>query len=209
MNFPLLKQILKETPYTHDGVLKRKNMGFISNTSLSRLYTLIGKIDTPKGEVSIHMLNSSPSIIGTVKDIKEGEESNSGCFSLNFKKVHTLEVILPGIKKSKILQIDKAIVKKDYEGYGIASFTYSSLVKLGYTILSDTTQFNDGKQLWKRMATKAHLRDYVVYILDDTYEFYKKDGKIVKYDGSNIDDAEIWSKGEDYSKYHVLLVMKK
>lgn len=32
--------------------------------------------------------------------------------------------------------------------------------------------------------------------------------KVIRYDGTNIDDAKIWTRG-DYAGYHVLLMLKK
>ena len=58
------------------------------------------------------------------------------------------------------------------------------------------------------MAAKAKLRKYKIFVLDDEYGFVEKDGDPVVYDGSNIDDAKIWSSGEDLSKEHILLLMQ-
>ena len=78
----------------------------------------------------------------------------------------------------------------------------------GIFVLSDTSQFKDGKELWKAMASRANLKDYNIYLLDDEYGFIEQNGSPVVYDGSNIDDAQIWSGGDDVSKEHILLMMK-
>lgn len=199
---------LTEAPYGLEGKLKRPSWNtFTSDTSLTRLYTPLGKIQVADDEVTLHLLKPKTSVIGTIKAEKDNELSNRVIFSLKLKKKHTLAEVPKGINKAKILQVDKVAVDPDFEGRGIASYAYSALAEQGYSVLSDVAQFQDGKQLWKRMAAKAHLRNYRIFILDSSYGVQKKDGRPLEYNGSNIDDAEIWSSGEDYSKYHVLLMM--
>ena len=45
---------------------------------------------------------------------------------------------------------------------------------------------------------------------DCDYGPYKdQNGKIIKYDGTNIPDADIWSEGSDYDGYNRLLCLTK
>ncbi len=183
---------------------------FISDDALARLYTVLGTVQAHDQEVSIHLLKTKTSVIGTVTSAadRDGLPSNRCVFSLMFKDAHTLIRPPTGIDEAKILQVDRVSVDSDLENIGIASFAYSALAKLGYVVLSDSTQFSDGKRLWKRMAAKAHLRDYKVFVLDDLFGFKRdRNGRPIEYDGRNIDEADIWSRGQDYSKYHVLLMM--
>jgi hypothetical protein len=205
----LHQTILAEMPYEIEGEMERapfKN-SFISDNSLERLYTPLGTVQVRNEDVSLYLIKGKTSVLGSIRATKDGEPSNRLVFSLMFKEKHTLIRVPIHIDEAKILQVDKVSTDPDYEGQGIASYAYSTLAERGHIVLSDVTQFQDGKQLWKRMATKAHLRKYKIFILDDLFGVRKENGKPVEYDGSNIDDAKIWSKGEDYSKYHVLLMM--
>jgi hypothetical protein len=207
-----LKQILSEMPYEHDGEMKREpfKSSFISDGSLKRNYLMLGFIEALDELIELHVLNDiPPTVLGTISSKKpSGEDSNRAIFSLRFKPKHTLTKIPKEIDSSKIIQVDKVSIDKDFQGFGVASFAYAQLAKRGFIVLSDTSQFKDGKELWKKMASRAHLKDYSVYLLDDEYGFIQKDGEPVVYDGSNIDDAEIWSNSDDVSKEHILLMMK-
>lgn len=207
-----LLNILNEMPYVHDGKMKRepfKNT-FLSDSSLERNYAMLGFVEARDEVVECHILvDDHPNVTGTIKEKHpEGYDSNRVVFSLRFKSKHTIVKIPQKIDQSRILQVDKVSIDKDFEGFGIASFVYAQLAKRGFLVLSDTSQFTDGKMLWKTMATKANLRNYKIFVLDDEYGFIKKDGEPVVYDGSNIDDAKIWSSGEDLSKEHTLLLMQ-
>lgn len=208
-----IKQIISEMPFQHTGTLKRDNesKSFISSRSLARNYKQLGMIEVIDNEmIELHILNDpKPIVIGTLPSTKpDGEESNSPVFSLRFKDKNTLVKIPKDLKSAKILQVDKVSINKKYEGYGVASYAYAQLVKMKFTLLSDTSQFTDGRKLWEKMVRKAHLNSYEIYILDDEYGFKEKDGKPIMYNGSNVNADEIWSSGEDYSKEHILLLMK-
>jgi hypothetical protein len=206
----LHRRVLMEAPYEISGSMKREPFSsFTSDTSLGRLYTPLGSMKTGGQEITLSLRNTMQGAIGTVKgDKPTGEPSNRIIFILDFKKRHTLENVPDGIDEGKILQVKSVAVDPELEGVGIASFAYSSLAKRGHVVLSDTSQFADGKALWKRMAARAHLHEYRIFVLDDEYGFKERDGEPISYDGQNIDDAEIWTRGKDLAGSHVLLAMK-
>lgn len=208
-----IKRIINEMPFQHTGEMKRAQFAstFTSDGSLERNYKMLGFIEVESDMVELHILKETDKVIGTIKQNKpapDNEPSNRVIFSLRFKNKHTLVKIPKNINQNKIIQVDKVSIDKDFEGYGIASFAYSQLVKTGFIVLSDTSQFTDGRKLWEKMAKKAHLNSYEIYILDDEYGFKEKDGKTIMYNGTNVNADEIWSSGEDYSKEHILLMMK-
>jgi hypothetical protein len=206
-----VNQILTEMPYNHEGTMKRSfGMSYTSDTSLQRLYKpLLAEINADGIKVRFYVRIATDAIIGVIDGFKpDGEKTNELVFILKFKTNNTL-IKKPAELIGKIMQVDKVAISKDFEGQGIASFIYATLVKEGNIILSDTSQFDDGKMLWKKMARKAGVSDYAVYILDDEYGFeLGPDKKPLAYTSTNIDDAKIWSAGADVSKEHVLLVMK-
>jgi hypothetical protein len=175
----------------------------LSDSTLERSYKKIGEISARSVKIQLFELKSKPSIVGVVPG---KDDRNEVIFSLMFKKAHTL-VKKPAEISGEILQVNRAWTDEDYRGFGIASFVYSTLVKNGAVILSDTAQFTDGKMLWKRMSAKAGV-DYEVYVIDDEYGFKTdKAGSPIRYDSANIGDAEIWSSDQDLSKEHVLFLM--
>lgn len=199
-------------PYEHDGEMKRepfKNT-FISTQALTRTYANLGAIEIADEYVELHILDADhPRVIGTIKAKKEGgEQSNRVIFSLRFKTAHTLVKVPDSVQELSIVQVDKVSIDREFQSFGIASYAYSLLAKRGFTILSDTSQFMDGKMLWKQMATRAHLNSYKIYVLDDEYGFKEVNGVPIIYDGSNIDDSKIWTAGADMGGQHILLMMK-
>ncbi len=207
-----LLNILNEMPYVHDGKMKRepfKNT-FLSDSSLERNYAMLGFIEIEDELVDLHILKDDPPCVkGTIKAKKtDGEDSNRVIFALRFKQKHTLVKIPKEVKSEKILQVDKVSIDSTFEGNGLASFVYASLIKRGFQVLSDTSQFTDGKMLWKKMASKAKLRDYKIFVLDDEYGFIQENGEPLQYDGSNIDDSKLWTTGDDLSGEHLLFIMK-
>jgi len=212
MKLNQIKKLISEMPFQHTGSMKRELTGnsFISKNTLSRNYKFLGMIEVRLVFVELHILDDERThIIGTVPSITpDGEESNSTVFTLEFKQKTTLNKIPKSLDSSKIIQVDKVMIDKAYEGYGIASYAYSRLAEIGFIILSDSTQFTDGRKLWEKMARKAHLNSYKIFVLDDEYGFVERDGEPISYSGTNINAEEIWSGDDDFSKYHTLLVMK-
>lgn len=205
-------KILLEDHVHTDGQMPRGQIGstFTSNSSLERRYDLIGELKTIEGLVRFYKLKDINSVIGVVDSKKPdtGEDSNAVIFSLKFKKAHTI-VNMPKLFKDKtVLQVDKVITDPTCEGYGISSLAYLAIARMGYVVLFDTVQFTDGKMLWKKISRESKFKNYKVNILDDEYGF-KTDisGKPIDYDSSNIDDAAIWTSGQDYSGEHILLAM--
>lgn len=209
-----MKDILVETPYHHDGVMKTRGSTptFTSDSSISRMYEPLIEFDAKQEMVRFFKLKATDKVIGVVRRKKPDtkEDSNEIIFTLRFKHKHTLIKTPTELKGKKILQVDKVFTDEDFRGEGFASLVYITLAQKGFIVISDSSQFTDGKMLWKKMAREAHAKDYNVFILDDEYGFVKgEDGKVMKYDSKNIDDAKIWTKGQDFAGEHILLVMTK
>lgn len=207
-----IKELL-ESPYLHSGKLKVSTHDtFTSHSSIDRMYDLFAESQFGSDHlVKFYMLKDIPKIIGVVsaQKPKTGEDSNLVIFSMFFKKQHTLVKIPSDFAIDKILQVDLVSTAKTFMGFGMASFVYATLVKKGFIVISDTSQFEDGAQLWKKMAREANVENYKVFILDDEYGFLKdENGNVLEYDSHNIADSKIWSKDADFMGSHILLVMK-
>jgi hypothetical protein len=208
------QDLLSETPYLHDGEYEApegmEKETFYSDGSLQRMFSPLGKEVFENVAISFFIMDTLK-VVGVIKKKKEktNEQSNLIVFSLRFKNTKTIMHYPDGIDQHKVLQVDSVYVKKDFRGLGISSFVYALLVEKGFIIVSDTSQFDDGKQLWKKISREAQFNDYVIHIIDDENGFVKdKSGKIISYDSSNIDDAKIWSSGMDFRGEHILLMMK-
>jgi hypothetical protein len=77
------------------------------------------------------------------------------------------------------------------EGMGLASAVYQALVDDGYVIVSDSVQYDGGKQLWKKLSILPSLN---VFVYDNlTRDFIKDDsGEIINYNTKNLTDDKIW-----------------
>jgi hypothetical protein len=107
----------------------------------------------------------------------------------------------------KLLQVNKVAVDSTHGARGIASNIYKLLVSLGYTIVSDDTQFEPAQSLWKRIAADHGVK---VYVADVEHGLFKDDnGAPILYNGANIPDQDIWTSGSEYNgQYRVLILTR-
>ena len=165
-------EILSETPYVHDGDYKApegmEKETFISDRSLAREQKHLGFEVFDAMRVDFYLMDLIK-VIGVVKKKKEKtqEMSNLIVFSLRFKQTKTIVNYPEGINRNDVLQVDSVYVSRALKGRGIASFVYSMLVEQGFIVVSDTSQFSDGKELWKKISREAKFNDYVIHIIDD------------------------------------------
>lgn len=207
-------EILSETPYVHDGDYKAPEgmdkKTYHSDGALSRQYEHLG-FEVFDAERVDFYLQDDLRLVGVIKEKKEKtqEMSNLIVFSLRFKSYKTIVNYPDGIDTEKVLQVDSVYTRPEFRTFGIASYVYTLLVEQGFIVVSDTSQFTDGKQLWKKISREAKFNDYVIHIIDDEKGFVKdKSGKVIAYDSSNIDDAKIWTSGMNFDGEHILLMMK-
>lgn len=203
------QQIL-ESPYLHVGAY-RDSVGKseVSTNTLKRAFDLLGFFEInfagDNDFIEFYMRKEAPQVLGVI----QRDEKVEIIFSLRFKDRVTVNADINEFLNGRpMLQIASAYVSEKFKYFGIASFAYAQLVKHGYVVISDSEQFTDGAELWKKMVRKAELANYKIYILDTDYGLLKANGTPVIYDGSNIDDAKIWSSEDDYSGCNILLVMK-
>lgn len=101
------------------------------------------------------------------------------------------------------LQIDGVEIFKDFKREGYGYLLYFTLIRHGYAIVCDNTQYLGGQALWKKIAREANFNNYKVYVMDNGI-FRRDKGQYVFYDGSNIQDSQLWS--NKYERYHTLFV---
>lgn len=197
-----IKEILNEMPYLHHGEMNRTLLDIsYSADTLKREFSKIGKINDiyvliakeNSHVIGINESNSS-SILSRIQPVFYIAFKNSDL--LNFK--HELK---------NILQIDKVVINRAKGNIGIISKVYNMLVDSGFTIVSDITQYDPAKSLWKKIARETK---YLVYVADVDYGFFRdNDGTIIRYNGFNVPDYDIWSEGSNFDgQYRVLILTK-
>lgn len=207
---------LFEMPYEHTNGHHRdtdvEHYGQISFSALTRDYEYLGLVDSRQGEnVRIYALKSPN--FAVIKGVIDGQDglgrnTNFVVFALRFKR-NVLARIPAEVDASMCIQVNSVFISPEFRNEGISSTVYKYLTSKGFVIISDNTQFTDGKELWKKLVRDTAYGEYRIYILDDEYGFEKDEkGRAIAYDGSNIKDSKIWTSGEDLSGFHKLLVMK-
>lgn len=182
-----------------DGEMKPHYSGALSIRTIERNYDSLGFFELLGGgdEVLQLLLHKNKiTVVGVLTD-KPGEEYKKIPFVLYFKEDKTF-------KNDWIqnpLQVDRVSIAKKYEGLGVSQFVYARLAKIGFTVVSDKRRYFPGKMLWKKIARLAELENYEVLVFDAENKLESK-----VYDGSNIDDSDIWNKNSDAEK--VLLALK-
>lgn len=116
------------------------------------------------------------------------------------------------VSAKNALQIDGVEVYDTKKMSGIGSRFYFALAKYGFVIISDNFQYLGGKALWKKIASKADSENCSVYVINEGEPLTDRDGDLINYDGSNLDDDELWATIDvpvnDRKKY-VLFILKK
>lgn len=198
---------LAEIPYEIDEQASESKLTTLSDYTLSRGYDKLGTFLPAvegRGLVTFFAEKTDHMVIGTVKVLvrvgkNKTEVRNKAIFNLSFKRVNTLECEIPEFKNRKLLQVNRVRTSTEHQGLGIAVAAYISLAKHGFVVLSDSTQFSDGKHLWKSIIQLAELKNYHIAVVDVEH------GIIGVYD--DIDDSKIWTTDQDYSGERILLAL--
>ena len=194
-------EILGETPYLHPGEMSRKMLdGSISVDAIKREYRLMGQIHDLLVYIDSH--NTHVIVIDSGSEVSSGRLEQ--VFRLEFKQSSMLN-----FKNTfkNVIQVNKVAVVRRAGIQGIATQVYKMIVDNGYTLVSDVTQFDPAKALWKKIAADTEYKMYVADI--DRGIFQDEDGQDIIYNGMNIDDHDIWTEGSDFNgEYRVLILTK-
>lgn len=114
-----------------------------------------------------------------------------------------------GLPVKNELQVHTVHTDSDFRNKNLAMAMYVLLARYGFTVVSDFEQFNGGKALWQKMAKQSSSRKFVVRVWSDEKEDWVRDqdGAVLSYDGTNIDDAEIWNSANRKYEPTSLLVL--
>lgn len=196
----LAKQVLKRIEearkvnevYFHDkdgqGLHDYKKNSYISDNSLSREYKLIARYENL--DLYLHSNPQTEGLVGIFQFEDDGEIKNLLAFHLFFHEKDELCIPMP-----KVLQVDLVTIHDIVRNTGIASRAYIELVKLGFTIASDFSQYRGGRALWEKIAKNASKYKMKVTIWDKNQKEFIQDleGKVIVYNGDSINSDEIWT----------------
>lgn len=198
------KEFMTESPYLASGHFewKKSDSGFHSRVAFERIYSVVDATRLNGVLFFFCVMKHFSPVIARVF-----VEENGGflCVAeVKFKKTLTFK---PSPVKN-LIQVHSANTAEEYQSFGLVSHLYVSLIAKGYAVASDATQFTPGANLWKHIARESTMRGLKVRLFNGE-EFMKKNGKDVIYNGSNVDDSLIWSSGEDFAGYGIILIAAK
>ena len=178
---------------------------FMSDAALKRGYDFLGDLTQAYGDTvfSFWLIHSKSRAIITIRAKDDiGEDRNLIVSELTFSNREQLPV-------ANQLQVDEVETLKDFRDRGLALGLYVLLCRYGFTIVSDYSQYEDGEQLWKKIAREAKFRKYTVRVYDLQSADWLRDetGTEIKYDTKNIDDAKIWHDMNTHPGQTTLLVL--
>ena len=159
-----------------------------------------------RGNIVILLRNDDTSAVIGKRGIRPNDKK-SGVFifgQLEFKfPVNIHDTIIPKTNP-RLLQVDGVEISSGMKTKGYGYLLYFTLIKSGYSIISDNVQYLGGQALWKKIAKESKFNIYRVYVLDNGTLRKDTNGKLVYYDGSNIKDSDLWSTNND--KIHTLFL---
>lgn len=204
-----LKDILKEMPHDlgSDAPFNFKISNFeISSNALNREFEFLGDLQMPSNTFSFWIRKNKSSSVITIKgEYRNDVQYNDIITEVNFNNRFMIDV-------KNQLQVSKAVTIEQYRSYGLSLAMYVVLARYGYTVVSDYEQFAGGINLWRKIARESNFRNYVVRIWSDNLEDWIRNdnGDIVKYDGTNIDQSDIWNDtGRKYDPTSLLVLTSK
>ena len=182
-------------------------MPFYSNDTITDNYIVLHdqKISARGNIIIAIKKDKSSAFIG--KTTKRPTDKKLGVYiygRVEFKTPFDVHDKIIPTTDGKILQIGGVEIIKELTRQGYGYLLYFNLIKAGYSIICDNTQYFGGQTLWKKIAKESKFNNYKVYVLDNGILRKDANGKLVYYDGSNIEDSDLWS--NDYKKYHTLFL---
>lgn len=187
-----MSDFLKEAPYdlgTSAPFSFKIDAFEISDNALSREFYNLGTLTNQTIDFKFWLRKSETNSIVTITGAnRNGVQYNTIVTDVHFDNRFIVDV-------PKQLQVSKAVTNENYRSYGLGLAMYVVLARYGYSVVSDYEQFAGGINLWKKIARESNFRNYAVRIWSDTLEDWVRDtsGEIIKYDGSNIDESDIWN----------------
>lgn len=186
---------LNEMPYLYSAEFPLKNLGHISDNSVTEHYKKIGMLPI-EGDLVVYLNTVS-------KAYMVGQHIGGQFFIyLSLSRKQTIEPVVPAQLSNDYFQVSMVNVDAKQAMSGVARAFYT-FIAAHYDIISDQEQFKCAKSLWNSLARNDIVN---VYVFDCAKRDYYRDDKgvIVKYNGQNIPENQIW--GQTQHHYKMLLV---
>lgn len=186
---------------------------FYSEDTIKRSFDVLNLFDYEGKKVAMLMSKTGKfAVIGFMDERKEDKKTGLRITGqVEFKTTPNIAYDRDVPIGKEVLQVDGVEVPAKHKEKGYGSLLYLSLIKYVYVLISDNLQYAGGKALWKKMAKLSGV-DYQVYVIENGKPLLDKNGEPKTYDGTNIDDAKIWSapgKAPKTSKRYTLLLLRK
>jgi hypothetical protein len=182
---------------------------FYTMQSIERSYDAIYKGVTLEGQQYWCLLrkDKQSASIGIPGQRDDGAHGLDVIGNVDFKPTTILSGRRDFTIPKSVLQVSlvEIVPKRQSRGWGL--YLYTALAEAGYVVVSDNTQYIGGQALWKRIASDTLHNKYRVYIIKNGEPLTNDAGNLIEYDGSNIDDAQLWSTNSDH-KYTLFALRK-
>jgi len=163
---------LNEMPKYSDDDLPLGNLAQISMDSLSKSYSILGNV--AQNAIQVYEKNSGTGFIAGF------ERHNNFNHFLDIGTRRTSYPVVPHNLSPDYHQVSSVIVAEGFEQRGYTKEVYNLIAKK-YDLVSDNEQYRLAKLLWQSLARNSSVNVYVF-----------SDNKYSLYDGSNINEKEIW-----------------
>jgi len=163
---------LNEVPKYNDNDLPLGNLAQISMSSLSESYSLLGNV--AQNAIQVYEKNSGT---GFISGFERNQSFN------HFLDIGTRRVAYPVVPhnlSADYHQVSSVLVAEGYEQRGYTKEIYNLIAKK-YDLVSDHEQYRLAKILWQSLARDSSVNVYVF-----------TNGQYSLYNGSNINEKEIW-----------------
>ena len=180
-----LKELITEAPYLNNEELPYKALSSISVARLKKSYEKIGEIGSG---LDIYQHNNG--------SIVAGEIVGSDFYLLVSISTRTTPYPVEPTQLSSPHQISMVNIASGEEEKGLTKKVYNTVAQM-LDLVSDHEQYLGAQGLWKSLARSS---DVNIYIFDGRIKDYIRDeaGKIIKYNGKNITDSQIWGTTTDH-----------
>jgi hypothetical protein len=195
------RRLLNEIPYLHPGELTHIQLdSTISLSYIQREYVQLGVV----GDVKVMLHRERVAVVGVPNNSDREDGRVEQIFRLTFKDRHELKFNHPF---TNVLQENTVKIHKKYGGQGIMSNVYKLIAERGFTLISDSTQFESAQAMWMKMSRDPN---YFIWVVDADSGFFKdEDGKIIRYVGQKLIDDQVWTTGSNYDGNYRLMILTK
>lgn len=204
---PTMRSLVESPVKFEQELMLFTAFGFMSERAINQRYQYLGNLGKEKKaleNVEVYYSKKHNHFRAGIIEPADDEPINqlSILTQISHNDIHQIDVkSIPGLKNP--FQVGLVETRDSHIGRGIAKSLYLFLIRIGYELVSDCEQYLGGYWLWKSLSSSDKIN---VYVWNDLKKDYLRDdnGKLIRYNGSNIPEDEIWS--TDESKLHTVLV---